>query len=189
MKSKVLVVVDMQNDFVTGALRNEEAIKIVPNVVKKIDQAIDDENINLVFTKDLHEDENYLETEEGKNLPVKHCINGTEGQNIIPEIMALFGNREYSYTTFHKDTFGCTGLGNSLKYLNENTEPITEVELIGICTDICVISNALLIKAFVPNAHIVVDASCCAGVTPESHKNALEAMKACQIEIINEDLS
>ena len=184
MKNKVLVVVDMQNDFVTGALRNEEAIKIVPNVVKKIDQALKNDDV-LIFTKDFHEDEDYLETEEGKNLPVKHCINDTEGMNIIPEIMALFSNKEHCYTTFYKNTFGCTGLGNSLKYLNENTEPITEVELIGVCTDICVISNALLIKAFIPNVHIVVDASCCAGVTPESHKNALEAMKACQIEVIN----
>lgn len=186
MKSKILVVVDMQNDFVTGALRNEEAIKIIPNVVKKIDQALKNDDVNLIFTKDFHEDEDYLETEEGKNLPIKHCINGTEGMNIIPEIMALFGNKEYSYTTFHKNTFGCISLGNSLKYLNENTEPITEVELIGVCTDICVISNALLIKAFLPNAHIIVDASCCAGVTPENHKTALDAMRACQIEIINE---
>ena len=191
MKRKVLVVVDMQNDFVTGALRNEEAIKIVPNVVKKIDQALKDDNVNLVFTKDLHEDEDYLNTEEGKNLPVKHCINGTEGQDIIPEIKALLYDKKCRCTIFHKNTFGCVGLGNSLKTINENenTDPITEVELIGVCTDICVISNALLIKAFIPNVHIVVDASCCAGVTPESHKNALKAMKACQIEIINEDLS
>ena len=172
---KILVVVDMQNDFVTGALRNEEAIKIVPHVVEKIKEE-SEKGTEVIFTKDTH-DAGYLESEEGKNLPVEHCIQGTKGWEIIEELSSFAGQQ------IDKPTFGSVELGNVLKK-KDAEEKITEVELIGICTDICVISNALLVKAFLPNAHIKVDEKCCAGVTPESHRTALEALKACHVEIV-----
>ena len=174
---KILVVIDMQNDFVTGSLRNEDAIRIIPNVEKKIEEALASE-IPVYFTQDTHYP-NYLSLEEGKNLPVEHCIAGTWGWEIIPELKEYAENMRCG--VYQKYTFGCTNLGERL-----SDKYIKEIEIIGICTDICVISNALLLKAFCPNAHIVVDASCCAGVTPESHRTALEAMKACQIEIIGD---
>lgn len=171
---KVLVVIDMQNDFVTGALRNEEAIKIVPNVVKKVEEYIK-YGYKVFFTQDTHYD-NYLETQEGINLPVKHCIKGTSGHDIIPEL------KDYTKETipFEKSTFGSKLLASFVKGVYD------EVELIGVCTDICVVSNALLIKAFDANVKVTVDASCCAGVTPDSHKSALQTMKSCQVNVINE---
>ena len=172
---KVLIVVDMQNDFVTGALRNEDAIRIVPDVVKKV-KSEKEKGTRILFTRDTHQ-QNYLSTEEGKNLPVEHCIEGTKGWEIIDELAGL------ARETIDKPTFGSVELGNALQRINQEEE-ISEVELIGICTDICVISNALLSKAFLPDAHIKVCAACCAGVTEESHRTALEAMKACHVEIV-----
>ena len=175
---KILIVIDMQNDFVTGSLRNEDAIRIIPNVEKKIEDTLN-ADIPIYFTQDTHF-HNYLDTEEGVNLPVRHCNKDSWGQEIIPELQKYANNP--LCVMYEKDTFGCVALGERLSRLG----PIKEIEIIGVCTDICVISNALLLKAFCPNAHIVVDASCCAGVTPESHRTALEAMKACQIEIIGD---
>ena len=172
MDKKLLVVIDMQKDFITGPLGNDECRAIVPNVIEKIKSAKEN-GVVTICTMDTH-DENYLKTQEGKHLPVKHCITGTDGWQLIPEIPTPINKIE-------KPTFGSITLANTIKDLG-----VTEVELIGVCTDICVISNAFVIKAVNPEVTITVDASCCAGVTPESHINALQAMKACQINIINE---
>lgn len=170
----ILVVVDMQNDFIDGALGTPEAVSIVPKVMVKM---MNFDGLVLA-TRDTH-GEDYLDTQEGKNLPVKHCIKGTHGWEIKDEIAQLMASQPID-----KPTFGSEALGNILKELNNNMEPIDSITLIGLCTDICVISNAMLLKAFLPEVSIKVDASCCAGVTPERHETALEAMKACQIEIV-----
>lgn len=171
----ILIVVDMQNDFIDGALGTAEAVAIVPKVTDKI------RNFNgmVLFTRDTH-DENYMDTQEGRNLPVPHCIKGTEGWQISP-VLQEFCREE----PIDKVTFGSEALSSILKKINEEN-PIGSITLIGLCTDICVISNALLVKAFLPEIPIIVDASCCAGVTPKSHQNALAAMKMCQIKIDNE---
>ena len=170
----ILVVVDMQNDFIDGALGTPEAVAIVPKVMVKI---MNFDGLVLA-TRDTH-GEDYLEKQEGKNLPVVHCIKGTHGWEIKDEIQQLLISQPID-----KPTFGSEALGKVLKDLNNDVEPIDSITLVGLCTDICVISNAMLLKAFLPEVPIMVDASCCAGVTPESHERALEAMKACQIEII-----
>ena len=172
----VLVVVDMQNDFIDMALGTKEAVEIVPRVKKKI------ENFKgtVLFTRDTHENW-YLDTQEGRNLPVSHCIRGTKGWEIRAELDALRKTEPID-----KDTFGSTDLGETLVAMNEEEE-VGSITLVGLCTDICVISNALLLKAFLPETVITVDALCCAGVTPESHENALKAMSVCQIKITNED--
>lgn len=170
---KVLVVVDMQNDFIDGALGTPEAAKIVPRVVQKIR----DFNGLVIATRDTHE-ENYLDTQEGKKLPVKHCIRGTKGWEIRPEIQELILE-----APIDKPTFGSEELGQRLKACQKSGESIESITLVGLCTDICVISNALLLKACLPEVPVIVDASCCAGVTPESHAQALNAMKMCQVEI------
>ena len=169
----ILVVVDMQNDFIDGSLGTEEAQRIVPEVVKKI-QTFD----GIVFaTRDTHE-ENYLETAEGKKLPVRHCIRGTKGWQIRQEIADLL-----TEAPVDKETFGSRELVKKLEQIQEETS-IESITRIGLCTDICVISNAMLCKAFLPEVPVQVDASCCAGVTVESHMQALEAMKMCQIDIL-----
>ena len=177
---EILVVVDMQKDFVDGALGTKEACAIVPYVKARIDEAVA-KGENLLFTRDTHE-ENYMETQEGRRLPVPHCIRGTAGWEIVEEL------RAYTEKTqpVDKPTFGSVDLCSALQIVNEKV-PVEKVTLIGLCTDICVISNAMLVKAFLPETTVVVDAKCCAGVTPESHKNALAAMKMCQITIENED--
>ncbi len=172
---KILVVVDMQNDFIDGALGTEEAVRIVPRVKQKIM----DFQGRVLFTRDTHGDD-YMDTQEGKKLPVAHCIRGTDGWQIRPELAPLCGEEPIDKVTFGSSAFG------SLLLEADREEPVAQITFIGLCTDICVISNALLAKAFLPEAEIVVDASCCAGVTPESHRNALEAMKVCQIRIENE---
>lgn len=169
----ILVVVDMQNDFIDGSLGTEEAQRIVPEVVKKI-QTFD----GTVFaTRDTHE-EDYLETAEGRKLPVRHCIRGTDGWQIKKEIAELL-----SEAPIDKVTFGSRELVKKLEKLHAEA-PIESITLVGLCTDICVISNAMLCKAFLPEVPVQVDASCCAGVTVESHMQALEAMKMCQIDIL-----
>ena len=169
---KILVVVDMQNDFIDGALGTPEAVKIVP-YVKEVIQNFDGK---VLFTRDTHFS-NYMDTQEGKNLPVPHCILGTPGWEIRPELEAL-----RTTEAIDKLTFGSSHLPEILKK-EENIESIT---FIGLCTDICVISNVMITKAFFPEVPLIVDAKACAGVTPESHKNALAAMKMCQITIVNE---
>ena len=178
---KVLVVVDMQNDFVYGALKNEMAEQIIPDVRAKIEQAYQEDK-QVFFTKDTHGDL-YMQTEEGRNLPVPHCILGTDGWEIVDELKDLALSNKHN--VINKYTFGSTRLGELLKTIADS-ENIEEIEVIGICTDICVLSNVALIKAFLPNVPIVVDAKCCAGVTRESHDTALNAMKAIQVKIENE---
>lgn len=168
----VLVVVDMQKDFIDGALGTSEAVQIVDNVAEMI-KGFDGE---VVFTRDTHFD-NYLETQEGIKLPVPHCIKGSDGWQIDKKLEAL---RLDEKKVFDKPTFGSVELADYLKSI-ASLECVT---LIGLCTDICVISNALLIKANLPEVTIRVVERCCAGVTPESHKNALEAMKMCQVEVV-----
>ena len=172
---KLLVVVDMQNDFIDGALGTKEAVAIVPNVKAKI------ENFEgtVLFTRDTHF-ENYMDTQEGHNLPVPHCIKGTEGWEIRPELEAL-----RTTEAIDKVTFGSSELPEVLAKLNAEN-PIEAITFVGLCTDICVISNVMVTKAFLPEVPIIVDAACCAGVSPETHKNALEAMKVCQVKVENE---
>lgn len=172
---KILVVVDMQNDFIDGALGTAEAVGIVPAVAEKI-KSFDGE---VVFTRDTHY-ENYLETQEGRNLPVVHCVKDSFGWQIREGLEEL-----RSGVKFDKPTFGSVELGKYLAEIN-TSEGIESVTLIGLCTDICVISNAMLVKAFMPEVPVIVDAACCAGVSPATHLNALEAMKVCQIKVENE---
>ena len=172
----VLIVVDMQNDFVSGALGTQEAFDIVPYVAGRVVEGID-RGEEILFTRDTHGPD-YLDTQEGKHLPVPHCIRGTEGWEIIPQLQPDTMGR----TIVDKPTFGSRELGEILLRLNER-EPVRKITLVGVCTDICVISNALLAKAFLPEAEIVVEANCCAGVTPEAHRTALAALGPCQITV------
>lgn len=171
----ILLVIDMQNDFIDGALGTPEAVAIVDKVEEKIKNF----HGRVLFTRDTHE-ENYMETQEGGNLPVPHCIRGSQGWQIREELEKL-----RTEPAVDKPTFGSRALGELLLQLDEE-EKIGSITLVGLCTDICVISNALLAKAFLPEVPIRVDAACCAGVTPESHKTALSAMKMCQIQVENE---
>ena len=170
---KVLVVVDMQNDFVEGALGTKEACAIVPDVVKMI-EGFDGK---IVATRDTHM-ENYMDTQEGKFLPVVHCVKGTPGWELVPPIKELC--EAGGYRQYEKPTFGSVELARDLKE-QYDAGKLSSVELIGVCTDICVISNALLIKAFMPELPVSVDPACCAGVTKEKHEAALETMRSCQI--------
>ena len=176
---KILAVIDMQNDFITGPLGTEEARAIVPNVIRKVAETKLDENTRVVFTQDTHRLD-YLDTAEGEALPVPHCISRTPGWCLISEL------REYahSYNTIYKNAFGTLSWHASLPI--EDIEDLTEIEIIGVCTDICIVSNALILKATFPEIPITVDASCCAGTTPEMHKKALDVMESCQIKVINE---
>ena len=166
---KVLIVIDMQNDFINGSLGTPEAQAIVPNVKKKIEE-YKSRGDEIIFTRDTHE-KNYLTTNEGKHLPVEHCILNTQGWQIAD------GLEVENCGYVNKSTFGW-------RYWSDHI--FEEIELVGLCTDICVVSNALILKATFPEADITVDASCCAGVTPESHKAALTTMKMCQINVIGE---
>lgn len=169
---KVLIVVDMQNDFIDGSLGTKEAEAIVGNVEKKIREW----DGLVVATRDTHSSQ-YLMTQEGRNLPVEHCIEGTVGWEINPVIQAALD--EKNAQAINKPTFGSVALAMMLMQCG-----VTEIQLVGLCTDICVVSNALLLKANMPEVVISVDASCCAGVTPEKHAAALETMKSCQINIL-----
>ena len=170
---KTLIVVDMQNDFISGSLGSKEAQAIVPNVKRKIEEYRNRGDM-IIFTRDTHFS-NYLKTNEGKHLPVEHCIKNTYGWQIADELEVDGSD------IVDKPTFSYIYWDSHIGF-----EEAEEIELIGLCTDICVVSNALLLKALFPNANIIVDASCCAGVTPEKHKAALEIMKSCQINVIGE---
>lgn len=175
--SKLLIVIDMQNDFINGALGTSEAQGIVDAVDRKI-REYDKRGDLVIFTADTHK-EDYLNTQEGHLLPVRHCIKGTSGWEISSH---LFHPKDAP--VIEKNTFGSKELGIMLMELARAGETPETIELVGLCTDICVISNAMIIKAFLPEVPITVDSACCAGVTPESHENALEAMKVCQINVI-----
>lgn len=183
---KILVVVDMQNDFITGPLGTPEAVSIVDNVVEKIRG----EEWNKIYvTMDIH-DKSYLLTTEGMKLPVKHCIAGTSGCELNDKIFEVLN--DYDYTELCKETFSFPewtsyihhDLHYGLRYIRGED---IELTLVGVCTDICMISNALLLKAHYPEMKIVVDASCCAGSTPEKHRMALEVMKSCQVDVVNDE--
>lgn len=174
---KILIVVDMQKDFVDGALGSAEAKAIVDNVVRKIESFDGD----IIVTYDTHP-ENYMETQEGKNLPVPHCIKGTDGWKLDSKVQAAINKK--AYKAIEKPTFGSTELPEYIR-ANYNPDEI-EIELIGLCTDICVVSNALLMKANFLETKVSVDASCCAGVTPDSHNAALTTMKMCQVNVTGE---
>lgn len=169
---KILLVIDMQNDFIDGALGTKEAVSIVPNVQRKIQHA-KESGVKIIFTRDTHF-ENYMDTQEGHKLPVRHCIKGTKGW----EISSLLDTEEADI--IDKISFGSIELAEYV----EAFEP-EEITMVGLCTDICVISNAMILKARMPEVPITVDAVCCAGVTPDSHENALAAMQMCQIGILN----
>lgn len=176
---KTLIVVDMQKDFIDGALGTSEAVAIVPNVKKKIAEYIE-RGDQVIFTRDTHS-ENYLETHEGKNLPVVHCIKGSEGWQ-IPSDIDVPECEHIDKPAFGWDMWDVE-VNSEGNLVDRNFD---EVEIIGLCTDICVVSNALILRAYYPEIEITVDASCCAGVTPETHKAALDTMRCCQIKIIGE---
>jgi nicotinamidase/pyrazinamidase len=171
----ILIVSDMQNDFIDGALGTPEAQAIVDKVIQRM-RAFDGRVINI---RDTH-DSAYFSTQEGRKLPVRHCIRGTEGWQLHPKIEAL--RRE---DPVDKHVFGSAALGQRLAKENRE-DPIGSITLVGLCTDICVISNAMILRAFLPETEIIVDAACCAGATPQGHLTALDAMKACQVRIDNE---
>ncbi len=173
MKKRVLVVVDMQNDFVTGPLGTPEAVEIVPRIAEKL------KNFDgvVTFTMDTHQD-NYLETLEGRALPVPHCLEGSDGWEVVPDL----GQYIQPGSVIDKDAFASVDLADAL---SDYSDDIESIELVGVCTDICVVSTALVLRAFMPNTPIRVDASCCAGTSPDRHMAALEVMRSCQIEVMD----
>lgn len=170
---KALIVVDMQKDFIDGSLGTKEAVAIVPNVVKKIEEW----DGCIIATRDTHH-QDYLSTQEGKFLPVEHCIKDTEGWQINHDVQTALDKKGDSVQIVDKPTFGSVVLADMLLHGD-----VSEIELVGLCTDICVVSNALLLKANMPEMPISVDSSCCAGVTPEKHEASLETMRSCQIMV------
>ncbi|WP_295714341.1 cysteine hydrolase family protein [uncultured Mitsuokella sp.] len=168
---KVIVVIDMQNDFIDGALGTKEAQAMLPHLVAKLER---EKDALLIFTQDTHS-KNYMETQEGRNLPVPHCIKPEKGWEIAPSLQPFV---KKAAAVIEKLAFGSLELPKAVAKLQPD-----EVELVGLCTDICVISNAMILKAAFPELPVAVDASCCAGVTPASHDNALQAMKMCQVDI------
>lgn len=186
---RVLVVVDVQKDFVDGALGSVAAQSIIPHMRKRI-KSYADGNTLILFTKDTH-DENYLKTFEGYNLPISHCISGTPGWSLVKDISSLadgysnfliFSTEEVIRSRVLKDTFGSIKLMEILKQYEYDIEDIT---FMGFCTDVCVVSNVLMARAYLPNTRIIVDSSCCAGTTLDKHLAALEVMKSCQIDVIS----
>lgn len=194
---RILVVIDMQNDFVTGSLGTAEAKNIVSSVVSKYKKYMKDPDAYIIFTQDTH-DNNYLDTAEGKKLPTEHCIRDTDGWKIIPEFRKINNNPE-KIMIFTKETFGSNVLGTYIKgivakaykddyetydqFMND-IMPKIEIDIVGVCTNICVISNALILKSIFPENKITVDTKCCAGTTPEAHEAAIKIMESCLIEII-----
>ncbi len=176
---KILIVVDMQKDFIDGALGTPEAAAIVPAVVRKIESYVATGD-TVIVTQDTHQ-ANYLDTQEGKYLPVSHCQENTEGWQIDTQVAAAL---PHDAIYLNKPTFGSTALVESVgTYVREFGETEVQVELVGLCTDICVVSNALLLKAFYYEMPILLDSTCCAGITPDSHKAALVTMRNCQIQV------
>lgn len=176
MENTYLIVIDMQNDFVSGSLGTEDAKKIAERVISKVKNF----KGNVIFTLDTH-GEDYMETQEGKLLPVRHCIEGSEGWHLIRELDEV--QKEKGFPVYRKNTFASRKLAEDLYDINSK-HPIKSIEIIGLCTDICVVSNALMIKGFLPEVPIKVDSTCCAGVTTERHEAALKTMESCQISVI-----
>ena len=169
----LLIVVDMQNDFINGSLGTKEAQAIVPAVKARILEAMED-RWQVIFTKDTHSID-YLKTQEGKNLPIKHCLRGSDGWQLHPELQDL----SIGSSVFEKGSFGSLELAEYVSSLNPDA-----IEVIGLCTDICVVSNVALLKAYCPEVPMSVRANCCAGVTPEAHEHALATMKSLLVEIL-----
>lgn len=180
---KLLIVVDMQNDFITGTLGTPEAQKIVPRVIKKIEEYNANSDSYVLYTQDTHFS-NYLQTQEGRKLPVVHCIKPTKGWQIPDDIAEALSVKGIG---IEKNSFGIAAEKDLPYNVYKILKDVDSVELIGLCTDICVVSNALILKVYHPEVTIKVNASCCAGTTHEKHKAAIEVMKSCQIEIINEE--
>lgn len=187
MKRHILILIDCQVDFITGSLRNEDAIKKVPNIVDKINSRKWD---FIFLTRDTH-GEDYMDTPEGKKLPVPHCLKGTDGWQIEKSIMEAVVDSKTPYAIYNKYTFGLHSIADDLEYeLSEKTDTDFDddtvyVEFCGYCTDICVVSNVMILKAnWYDWADFVVDPACCAGVTPEKHEAALETMRSCQIDVL-----
>lgn len=182
MYKRILVVVDMQNDFITGSLGNAETQAVASNVLKKL-EAFGETYDKIYFTQDTHFDD-YGKTLEGERLPVKHCTYRTEGWALCPEINTAMSRVPKKVTTVcvEKDTFGAVAIANMLREVIQDKTYI--IELVGVCTDICVVSNALLLRTCFPNNVIRVDSKCCAGTSVEAHNAALKVMQSCQIDII-----
>lgn len=179
MEKNKLIIIDAQNDFITGSLGTEQARRMLPHLIAKAGRFSGE----ILMTQDSHT-ENYLDTQEGKMLPVVHCIIGTKGWEFAQELEKLRIEKEIK--VYQKPCFGSTELVADLEEAYNN-HLLDSVELVGICTDICVVSNALMIKSALPELAVYVDASCCAGVTPQKHQAALEVMRSCQIIIKGED--
>lgn len=175
---KILIVVDMQNDFIDGAIGTKEAQEIIDNVVAKIKNYHANNN-DVFYTIDSH-NSTYMQTREGKYLPVPHCIIGTNGVKLTPKVRELCQDES---KVFYKNTFGTVELSQTLQRLVTDSKN-TQIEIVGVATDICVITNALLIKTFLPELDVIVDSKCCAGVTPQKHENALDIMRSNQIIVL-----
>lgn len=179
-KRNVLIVVDMQNDFITGSLGSPDAVKILGNIKSKIKSYDSDDNGVIVFTRDTHS-RNYFNTLEGKHLPVEHCIYNTKGWEIVDELNVPF--KKAKKYIIDKSTFGFSEWEQELSYMGLSSNNISGIELCGVCTDICVIINALILKSLYPGTEISVDATCCAGTSVDAHFAALSVMKNCQVNI------
>ena len=188
--TKFLVLIDCQNDFITGALGSEWADKTVPNIVERVKEGIANKEY-IWATLDEHDAATYAETLEGKKLPVPHCIKGTAGAEIDPRIEKLFGvdRKEPKKTLVYKHTFGSLHMPEYFRRVQDELGVDVELEFVGFCTDICVVSNVLIARATLPNAKITVNAKCCAGTSVEAHNAALTVMRSCQIDIINDEVA
>lgn len=179
----VLIIIDTQKDFIDGILGTPEAVVAAQNIVSRIENS---KGELILFTQDTHQDD-YLDTAEGKKLPVVHCIENTDGWQIDPGVLSAWKNNPDTVLLsdhahiFQKPVFGCLELAH---YLCQRVDEISKIELVGICTDICVISNALLLKNFMPDTPVFVNSSCCAATTPRNHEKALDIMTACHIDIV-----
>ncbi len=183
----ILIVVDMQNDFTYGSLANQSTVDTIPAIVEKVEKYLKDDNGKIIFTKDMHFDY-YLESEEGKHLPIKHCIFGTEGWDLVDPLKRIVDNNTIKDKIIQvpKSSFGAMKLKDAI--YRPGTHFIyskTNIEIVGTCTSLCVIANAFMAKAAAPDAHIIIDAKCCSDVNEENHNNALKVMKNAHMEIIN----
>lgn len=181
--AKILLVVDMQNDFVTGALGTQEAQAIVPNVIERIKEYEKDDDNYVIYTMDAHnqmKQSSYFDTIEGKHLPIPHCIWGTKGQIFIPEIRKVLNVNRTKTIVLLKETFGF----DWHHFSDSKYKDIEQIEIIGLCTDFCVMANAFGLKAVLPNVPIIINSKCCAGSTPEWHREALDMLEHCHFDII-----
>jgi nicotinamidase-related amidase len=182
----ILIVVDMQNDFTYGSLANQATVDTIPAIVEKVEKYLKDDNGKIIFTKDMHFDY-YLESEEGKHLPIKHCIFGTEGWDLVDPLKRIVDNNTIQDKIIQvpKSSFGATKLKDAIYRSSTHFYSKMNIEIVGTCTSLCVIANAFMAKAAAPDAHIIIDAKCCSDVNEENHNNALKVMENAHMEIIN----